>query len=135
WPLATEYARATTTVIDVLMKLIFTGYAHRLDEELRAAGFSGNLNFADCAATLLPWDEALEKPFRIVFAGPAAGTMSSTRLGDALGEGSLLCCDVGGTSTDVSLVLDGKPFVNNTFELEHDLIINALATEISSVGA
>ena len=134
-PLAKEYARASTTAIDVLMKLIFTGYAHRLDEELRAAGFSGNLNFADCAATLLPWDEALEKPFRIVFAGPAAGTMSSTRLGDALGEGSLLCCDVGGTSTDVSLVLDGKPFVNNTFELEHDLIINALATEISSVGA
>jgi N-methylhydantoinase A len=134
-PLAKEYARASTTVIDVLMKLIFTGYAHQLDRGLREAGFTGELNFADCAATLLPWGEALEKPFRIVFAGPAAGTISSVRLGDALGEGNLLCCDVGGTSTDVSLVVDGKPFVNNTFELEHDLIINALSTEISSVGA
>jgi N-methylhydantoinase A len=134
-PLAKEYARASTTVIDVLMKLIFTRYAHELDEELRALGFEGDLNFADCAATLLPWDEALEKPFRIVFAGPAAGTMASTRLGEALGEQNLLCCDVGGTSTDVSLVLDGQPFVNNTFELEHDLVINALSTEISSVGA
>jgi N-methylhydantoinase A len=134
-PLAKEYARASTTVIDVLMKLIFTRYAHRLDEELRAAGFDGDLNFADCAATLLPWAEALEKPFRIVFAGPAAGTISSTRLGEAMGEGDLLCCDVGGTSTDVSLVVGGKPFVDNTFELEHDLIINALSTEISSVGA
>ena len=46
-----------------------------------------------------------------------------------------MCCDVGGTSTDVSLVVDGAPFVDNTFELEHDLIINALSTEISSVGA
>ena len=117
------------------MKLIFTGYAHRLDERLREAGFAGELNFADCAATLLPWDEALEQPFRIVFAGPAAGTMSSQRLGEALGEGNLVCCDVGGTSTDVSLVVDGPPFVDNTFELEHDLIINALSTEISSVGA
>jgi N-methylhydantoinase A len=134
-PLAKEYARASTTVIDVIMKLLFTGYAHRLDEELRGAGFDGALNFADCAATLLPWDEALEKPFRIVFAGPAAGTISSTRLGEAIGECNLLCCDVGGTSTDVSLVRDGEPFVNNTFELEHDLIINALSTEISSVGA
>jgi N-methylhydantoinase A len=134
-PLAKEYARASTTVVDVFMKLIFTSYAHRLDEELRAAGFAGELNFADCAATLLPWDEALEKPFRIVFAGPAAGTMSSTRLGEALGDRNLICCDVGGTSTDVSLVVDGQPFVNNTFELEHDLIINALSTEISSVGA
>jgi N-methylhydantoinase A len=134
-PLAKEYARASTTVIDVFMKLIFTSYAHELDRELRDAGFTGELNFADCAATLLPWDEALEKPFRIVFAGPAAGTMSSARLGEALGDTNLLCCDVGGTSTDVSLIVEGQPFVNNTFELEHDLIINALSTEISSVGA
>jgi N-methylhydantoinase A len=134
-PLAKEYARASTTVIDVFMKLIFSGYARRLGEGLRTAGFTGELNFADCAATLLPWDEALEQPFRIVFAGPAAGTMSSQRLGEALGEDNLVCCDVGGTSTDVSLVVDGAPFVENTFELEHDLIINALSTEISSVGA
>ena len=134
-PLAKEYARASTTVIDVFMKLIFTGYAQRLDDGLRDAGFSGELNFADCAATLLPWDEALEQPFRIVFAGPASGTMSSQRLGDTLGVGNLVCCDVGGTSTDVSLVVDGAPFLENTFELEHDLVINALSTEISSVGA
>ena len=134
-PLAKEYARASTTVIDVLMKLLFTGYAHRIDEDLRALGFAGNLNFADCAATLLPWREALRRPFRVVFAGPAAGTISSTHLGSALGEPNLLCCDVGGTSSDVSLVVAGRPFVNNTFELEHDLIINALSTEISSVGA
>jgi N-methylhydantoinase A len=134
-PLAKEYARASTAVIDVFMKLIFTAYAHRLDADLRGLGFAGKLNFADCAATLLPWEEALEQPFRIVFAGPAAGTMSSTRLGEALGDTNLLCADVGGTSTDVSLVVDGRPFVNNTFELEHDLVINALSTEISSVGA
>ena len=134
-PLAKEYARASTTVVDVFMKLIFGGYARGLDERLRAAGFAGDLNFADCAATLLPWDEALRKPFRIVFAGPAAGTVSSRRLGEALGERDLVCCDVGGTSTDVSLVVGGAPFVENTFELEHDLIINALSTEISSVGA
>ena len=134
-PLAKEYARASTTVVDVFMKLIFSGYARGLDERLRAAGFAGELNFADCAATLLPWDEALRKPFRIVFAGPAAGTVSSRRLGEALGERDLVCCDVGGTSTDVSLVVGGAPFVENTFELEHDLIINALSTEISSVGA
>jgi N-methylhydantoinase A len=134
-PLAKEYARASTTVIDVFMKLIFTRYAHKLDAELRSSGFDGKLNFADCAATLLPWAEALEKPFRIVFAGPAAGTMSSASLGAAMGDGNLICCDVGGTSTDISLVVDGQPFVNNTFELEHDLIINALSTEISSVGA
>ena len=108
-PLAKEYTRASTTVIDVMMKLMFTGYAGELDEELRALGFSGELNFADCAATLIPWRDALEQPFRIVVAGPAAGTTSGARLGEAVGESNLICCDVGGTSTDVSLVVDGQP--------------------------
>ena len=134
-PLAKEYARASTTVIDVMMKLMFSGYAAQLDEELTALGFAGELNFADCAATLIPWRDALEQPFRIVVAGPAAGTTSGARLGEAIGEGNLICCDVGGTSTDVSLVQEGRPFVNDTFSLEDDLIINALSTEISSVGA
>ena len=134
-PLAKEYTRASTTVIDVLMKLIFTDYARALECDLRELGFEGALNFADCAATLLPWAEALEHPYRIVFAGPAAGTVSCTHLGQALGDRQLVCCDVGGTSTDVSLVLHGRPFVNDTFELEHDLVINALSTEVSSVGA
>jgi N-methylhydantoinase A len=134
-PLAKEYARASTTVIDVFMKLLFDEYANSLHKELAELGFDGELNFADCAATLLPWESAIEKPFRIVFAGPAAGTLASVRLGDALGRRNLLCADVGGTSTDVSLVVDGKPFVQNVFELEHDLIINALSIEVSSVGA
>jgi N-methylhydantoinase A len=134
-PLAKEYARASTTVIDVMMKLMFSGYAGELDEQLRTLGFTGELNFADCAATLMPWRDALTQPFRIVVAGPAAGTTSGARLGEAIGEGDLICCDVGGTSTDVSLVQDGQPFVNDTFSLEDDLIINALSTEISSVGA
>jgi N-methylhydantoinase A len=134
-PLAKEYARASTTVIDVMMKLMFSGYAAELDQQLTALGFTGELNFADCAATLIPWRDALARPFRIVVAGPAAGTTSGARLGETIGEDDLICCDVGGTSTDVSLVQGGRPFVNDTFSLEDDLIINALATEISSVGA
>lgn len=134
-PLAKEYERASTTVIDVIMKLIFGDYAVQLHAGLEELAFEGDLNFADCAANLLPWQEALERPFRILFAGPAAGTISSGHLGEALDRKNILCADVGGTSTDVSIIVGGHPFVQNTFEIEHDLIINALATEVSSVGA
>lgn len=134
-PLAKEYERASTTVIDVIMKLLFSDYAGQLDRDLTGLGFDGQLNFADCAANLLPWQEALERPFRILFAGPAAGTVSSVHLGRVIGRDDILCADVGGTSTDVSIIVGGKPFVQNTFEIEHDLIINALSTEVSSVGA
>jgi N-methylhydantoinase A len=134
-PLAKEFARASTTVIDVFMRLIYGEYTRRLDSGLRDLGFDGDLNFADCAAQLVRSDVAMEHPFRIVFAGPAAGTVSSAHFGGLIGASNLLCADVGGTSCDISMVSDGKPFVNTTFELEHDLIVNALSNEVSSIGA
>lgn len=130
-----EYPRASTTTIDVLMKLIYEGYATRLHEGLQAQGFGGTLHFADCSAALLPWRDALEAPHRILFAGPAAGAASCVALGRAIGDGNLIGCDVGGTSTDVTLIAGGEPFVNDTFELEWDMVVNTLATEVSSVGA
>ncbi len=134
-PLAKEFARASTTVVDVFMKLIYAAYAGRLDHGLRTLGFCGDLNFADCAAMLVAAEFAMEHPFRIVFAGPAAGTVSSAHFGRLIGEENLICADVGGTSCDISVVTGGKPFVNTTFELEHDLVVNALSNEISSLGA
>jgi N-methylhydantoinase A len=134
-PLAKEFARASTTVIDVFMRLIYGEYTQRLDSGLRDLGFSGDLNFADCAAHLVRSDIAMQNPFRIVFAGPAAGTMASAHFGGLIGKNNLLCCDVGGTSCDISLVSDGNPYVNTTFEIEHDLVVNALSNEVSSIGA
>jgi N-methylhydantoinase A len=117
------------------MRLIYDQYTKRLDSGLRELGFTGDLNFADCAAQLVRSDVAMEHPFRIVFAGPAAGTVSSAHFGGLIGANNLLCADVGGTSCDISMVTDGNPFVNTTFELEHDLIVNALSNEVSSIGA
>ncbi len=134
-PLAKEFARSSTTVIDVFMRIIYEGYTQRLDAGLRAQGFTGDLNYANCAAQLVSADIAVEHPYEIVFAGPAAGTMAGAYFGSLIDTKNLLCADVGGTSCDISLVTDGSPSVDTTFELEHDLIVNALANEIVSIGA
>ncbi|MFI7529232.1 hydantoinase/oxoprolinase family protein [Nocardia salmonicida] len=134
-PLAREYPRASTTVVDVLCKKIYGPYADELASGLGELGFTGQLNFADCAATLAPVDVAMQRPSRIVFSGPAAGTVACAHLGAMIDEPNLLCVDIGGTSSDMSVVTGGSPFVNTTFELEHDLIVNTLSNEIISVGA
>jgi N-methylhydantoinase A len=118
-----------------MMKLIYDDYARVLDSQLRAAGFTGQLNFADCTAALIPWGDAVGAPHRILFAGPAAGAAACCGLGAAIGDGNLIGCDVGGTSTDVTVIVDGAPFINDSFEIEHDLLVNTLSTEIASVGA
>ena len=134
-PRAKEYARASTTVIDVMMKLIYGEYAQALDSGLRRDGFAGALNFADCTAALMPWRDAVAAPHRILFAGPAGGAAACRSLGTAIGDGNLIGCDVGGTSTDVTVLVAGKPFINDSFQIEHDLVVNTLATEVASVGA
>src|SRR4029079_13296925 len=89
-PLAKEYPRASTTVIDVFMKIIFTAYAGRLEDGLRAQSFPGELNFADSAATLISSDYAMQTPFKLVFSGPAAGAVASAHFGNLIGDERLL---------------------------------------------
>ncbi len=134
-PLAREYPRASTTVVDVLMKQIYGVYSRELESGLHELGFRGDMNFADCAAMLAPVDVAMERPSRIVFSGPSAGTVASAHLGAMIDEPNMICVDIGGTTSDISVVTAGKPFVNTTFELEHDLLVNTLSTEIISAGA
>ncbi|HTX07847.1 MAG TPA: hydantoinase/oxoprolinase family protein [Solirubrobacteraceae bacterium] len=133
--LAKEFQRAATTVVDVLMKLIYERYTAELEQGLRAEGFEGELNFADSAATLLEAGYAMRRPFRLVFSGPAAGAVASAHFGRLIGDEQLLCCDVGGTSSDISVVNGGEPQLNSTFALEQDLFINALSVELGSLGA
>lgn len=134
-PLAGEYPRTVTTVIDVMMHIIYGAYIERLGRGLRELGFSGRWHYADCAAMLAPVDTAMARPSRIIFSGPAAGTNACAHFGALVGESRLICADVGGTSTDVSVVIDGRPVVDTQVELEHDLPVSTLSNAITSVGA
>ncbi|MGC4250212.1 MAG: hydantoinase/oxoprolinase family protein [Sphingobium sp.] len=134
-PLVREYPRMSTTAIDTLMGIIYGEYSRRLEDGLAGLGFKGALNFGDCAAMLAPVENAMERPSRAIFSGPAAGTTASAYFGRMIEENNLICADVGGTSTDVSIVLNGRPIVNASLELEPDMVINTLSNEIASVGA
>jgi N-methylhydantoinase A len=134
-PVAREYPRASTTVIDLLMKLKYSDYTARLQSGLTELGFKGVLNYADCSARLMPVDYAMERPYRLVMGGPAAGAVASAHFGSISEMSKLICADVGGTSCDISLVIEGQPWSNNTYELEWDLVVNALSTEIVTLGA
>ena len=134
-PLAKEYYRAATTLIDVLMKVMYGEYTGRLSEGLAAIGFAGTFNYSDCRANLLPADYAMERPYQLVMGGPAGGTVSAAHFGQLIADPNLLCADVGGTSCDISVVVDGEPWSSPTFELEHDLVVNANSINIITLGA
>jgi N-methylhydantoinase A len=134
-PLAKEFVRTSTTVVDILMKVLYTEYTNRLEKGLADLGFNGNFNYADSRAMLLSAEYAMESPYRLVVGGPAAGTASSAHFGSQIADGNLICADVGGTSCDISIVVDGQPWNAPTFELEYDLVVNAMSTDIVTLGA
>jgi N-methylhydantoinase A len=134
-PQAKEYFRASTTVVDVLMKLLYGEYTRRLQAGLAKQGFKGQFNYADCRAMMLSVDYAMERPYQMVLGGPAGGTMASAHFGTVIGDGKLICADIGGTSCDISLVVEHEPWFSATFELEHDLVVNAVSTNVVTLGA
>jgi N-methylhydantoinase A len=134
-PLTRSYPRVVSVVINVFMRLLYGSYTSRLDKGLRDLGFGGAFNYADCRAMLMPASYAMEKPYRLVAGGPAAGTVSSAHFGKVIGDANILCVDIGGTSCDISVVMDGEPWVDTTFELEYDIEVNALSVDIVTLGA
>ena len=133
-PLAKEYARASTTVVDIFMKIIYGEYSDELGKGLAELGFTGQLNYADCAAKLVPAERAMQQPFRVVFAGPAAGTVACAYFGREIGTGTSSARTWVARPVTSASSSTGSP-VNTTFELEHDLIVNSLSIEVSSIGA
>ena len=61
---------------------------------------------------------ARERPFQTLLSGPVGGTIGGAALARALGRPNLICVDMGGTSFDVSLVVDGQPRRSTETSLE-----------------
>ncbi len=77
----------------------------------------------------------MSQPFRLVFSGPAAGTVASAHFGHLIERAQSLLLRRRRHLVRHQPGDGGEPFVNTTFELEHDLLINALSNEISTLGA
>ena len=58
---------------------------------------------------VLSADEVVHQPITTVLSGPAAGALGAALIARRAGFAQVLTCDGGGTSTDVSVVLDGEP--------------------------
>jgi len=70
-----------------------------------------------------------------ILSGPAAGVNVAGRIGQQAGEPRLITCDVGGTSLDIAIVVDGRPAMAREVSLEYGIPIRVPMLDIRSVGA
>ena len=104
-----EYERSVTTLVDAAVKPRVAAYVRdvraRLDEIAPGVPFS----VMKSNGGVLSAAEVVDQPITTMLSGPAAGALGAALIAGTAGFDRVLTCDGGGTSTDVSVVVDGEP--------------------------
>ena len=113
-----EYERTSSAVFDAYIAPTVSTYLERLEDALRRDGLEVPLHVMQSSGGVLTAASARRRPIQTLLSGPAGGTMGGVALASAVNRSNLLCVDMGGTSFDVSLIVDGKPDVTQETDLE-----------------
>jgi N-methylhydantoinase A len=103
-----DYERASTTVVDAFVRARMSGYLNHIDSALRERGFNGNCLMVRSGGGSMTFVDAQERPFETINSGPVAGAEGAAELSRRLGIPNLITADVGGTSFDACLIVDGR---------------------------
>ena len=129
-----EFERASTTLLSAYVQPVIDGYLHRFENKLSEAGFKGRFTVMQSNGGRLPAEAMRQSAITALYSGPAAGVVGATRQAARSGFKDLITFDMGGTSTDVCLVQDGRPSLASETEID-GLPIRTPVLDIVSVGA
>ena len=129
-----EFERASTTLLSAYVQPVIDGYLHRFEAKLSESGFKGRFTVMQSNGGRLPAEAMRQSAITALYSGPAAGVVGATRQVARSGFKDLITFDMGGTSTDVCLVQDGRPSLASETEID-GLPIRTPVLDIVSVGA
>ncbi len=129
-----EFERASTAVLSAYVQPVIDRYLDRFEATLAQAGFAGRFSVMQSNGGRLPAAAMRTNAITALFSGPAAGVVGAIRQAARSGRGNLVTFDMGGTSTDVSLVTNGEPSIAAETEID-GLPIRTPVLDIVSVGA
>jgi N-methylhydantoinase A len=103
-----EYERLSTTVLNAFLQPVAGRYMSRLGAAVDQLASGVRIGICQSSGGLMSIARAGEMPIRTALSGPAAGVVGAVVAGARAGRSDLITFDMGGTSTDVCLVRDGK---------------------------
>ncbi len=133
-PQIKEYERVSTTVVNAYVGPVVRNYLGHLQRRLAEAGFKGGLFIVLSHGGIAPVDEAARLAAATVLSGPAGGVSGARRCGELLAIKDLVAFDMGGTSTDISLIADGEATLSASGELAGQRIA-LRSLDIASIAA
>ena len=129
-----EYERTTTTVIDAFVKSRMSNYLNTLKKEMNSIGFNGGYLVTRSGSGSMTFDEAEDRPFETIMSGPVAGAEGSGELSRKLNNINMVTADVGGTSFDTCLIINGRPQIQYEGTIV-GLPVQSPWVDVRSIGA
>ena len=96
---------------------IMTRYLTRIEKRLKEAGVDCKLQIVRSDGGLMSAAAAADRPVHTVLSGPAGGVTATAMTARRTGLNKLLAFDMGGTSTDVSVIQNGVPEISRSTEV------------------
>ncbi|MBT2233299.1 hydantoinase/oxoprolinase family protein [Nonomuraea sp. NEAU-A123] len=129
-----EYERLSTVVSNAYLGPKVSGYLARLRKKLAERGLVTQPYVTQSNGGVVSFAEAEKYPVRMVLSGPSTGVVGAARTANGAGYPDIITFDMGGTSTDVSLVQHGEPKTSSGLDLDGRAIRTAML-DIHTVGA
>ncbi len=130
-----EFDRMSTTVMDSYLTPVVRGYLATLVGKLEHRLPAGrSLYVMESNGGVMTAGTASESPLQTLLSGPVGGAIGGQALSAATGGDNLICIDMGGTSFDASLIIDGRPSRSNETRLE-GLPVQMSVVDIHVIGA
>ncbi len=129
-----EYERASSAVLNAYIAPRVERYLETLEDELGARKVESTLYVMQSNGGITTARKAREQPVQTLLSGPVGGTIGGAALSRSTGRPNLLCIDMGGTSFDLSLIVNGHPSVSMETELEGLPVLMSLV-DIHTIGA
>lgn len=130
-----EYRRFSTTCINAYVGPALAKYVTYLLDELRKAGFEQELLITQSSAGVMSPEIACEQAMRTVLSGPACAPAAGVYTGQLYGVDNLITTDMGGTSFDVTLIKDGKPWMTDETKVAQVYCIRLPMVDVWTIGA
>lgn len=111
-PVLREYERTATTAINAYLSPITSRYLSSLNRKLKDHALARPLLVMQNIGGMVEASEASHLGVNLLNSGPVGGVLGSKILGDLKGHRNIITTDVGGTTFDVSLIVDGRMFVD-----------------------
>jgi N-methylhydantoinase A len=129
-----EYARMVTTAVNAFLGPEVRRVTTSLDATLREARLSHQPLLMQSNGGLAAVDQAAVRPVSFLLSGPVGGVVGSRLVAETMGERNVVTADMGGTSFDVGLVVDGRPLLQPTTLMDHQPIA-VPSVGVETIGA